>query len=199
MNDRGFDVAYLALILILPLSALIARRLPLGSTVKMALAWAAIFGVLIIIVGNWGRVAPLIQPVADTLGISDQSVSGSTVQIRMAQDGHFWANVMINGVQRRMLVDSGATTTALSSSTTKAAGLDLNTSIVPTMLDTANGSVTAQRTTIAKLDIGSISATELPAVVSSAFGETDVIGMNFLSRLKSWRVEGNILILEPKG
>lgn len=199
MNDRGFDVAYLALILILPPSTLIARRLPLGSTVKMALAWAAIFGVLIIIVGNWGRVAPLIQPVADTLGISDQSVSGSTVQIRMAQDGHFWANVMINGVQRRMLVDSGATTTALSSSTAKAAGLDLNTSIVPTMLDTANGSVTAQRTTIAKLDIGSISATELPAVVSSAFGETDVIGMNFLSRLKSWRVEGNILILEPKG
>ena len=117
----------------------------------------------------------------------------------MAQDGHFWANVMINGVQRRMLVDSGATTTALSSSTAKAAGLDLNASIVPTMLDTANGSVTAQRTTIAKLDIGSISATELPAVVSSAFGETDVIGMNFLSRLKSWRVEGNILILDPKG
>ena len=199
MNDRGFDVAYLALILILPLSALIARRLALGSTVKMALAWAAIFGVLTIIVGNWGRVVPLIQPVADTLGISDQSVSGSTVQIRMAQDGHFWANVMINGVQRRMLVDSGATTTALSSSTAKAAGLDLNASTVPTMLDTANGSVTAQRTTIAKLDIGSISATELPAVVSSAFGETDVIGMNFLSRLKSWRVEGNILILEPKG
>ena len=199
MNDRGFDVAYLALILILPLSALIARRLALGSTVKMALAWAAIFGVLTILVGNWGRVVPLIQPVADTLGISDQSVSGSTVQIRMAQDGHFWANVMINGVQRRMLVDSGATTTALSSSTAKAAGLDLNASIVPTMLDTANGSVTAQRTTIAKLDIGSISATELPAVVSSAFGETDVIGMNFLSRLKSWRVEGNILILEPKG
>ena len=199
MNDRGFDVAYLALILILPLSALIARRLALGSTVKMALAWAAIFGVLTIIVGNWGRVVPLIQPVADTLGISDQSVLGSTVQIRMAQDGHFWANVMINGVQRRMLVDSGATTTALSSSTAKAAGLDINASIVPTMLDTANGSVTAQRTTIAKLDIGSISATELPAVVSSAFGETDVIGMNFLSRLKSWRVEGNILILEPKG
>ncbi len=199
MNDRGLDVAYLALILILPLSSLIARRLPLGSTVKMALAWAAIFGVLIIIVGNWARVVPLIQPVADTLGISDQSVSGSTVQIRMAQDGHFWANVMINGVQRRMLVDSGATTTALSSSTAKAARLDLNASIVPTMLDTANGSVTAQRTTIAKLDIGSISATELPAVVSSAFGEPDVIGMNFLSRLKSWRVEGNILILEPKG
>ena len=34
-------------------------------------------------------------------------------------------------------------------------------------------------------------------VVSPAFGETDVLGMNFLSRLKSWRVEGSTLILEP--
>ncbi|MEN2784920.1 hypothetical protein ACFOKI_15215 [Sphingomonas qilianensis] len=35
-------------------------------------------------------------------------------------------------------------------------------------------------------------------IVSPAFGETNVIGMNFLSRLKSWRVEGNILVLEPR-
>lgn len=37
----------------------------------------------------------------------------------------------------------------------------------------------------------------LPVVVSPAFGDTDVLGMNFLSRLKSWRVEGDTLILEP--
>jgi aspartyl protease family protein len=199
MTDTGFDVFYLALMLILPLSALIARRLPIGSTVKMALAWIAIFAVLMIVVGNWGRVAPTLQPIADTLGISDQSVSGSTVRIRMAEDGHFWASVAINGVQRRMLVDSGATTTALSTDTAGAAALDLNESIVPTMLNTANGSVSAQRTTIRTLEIGSINATDLPAVVSPAFGGTDVLGMNFLSRLKSWRVENGTLILEPRG
>jgi len=34
-------------------------------------------------------------------------------------------------------------------------------------------------------------------VVSPAFGETNVLGMNFLSRLASWRVEENTLILVP--
>ena len=41
------------LVLILPLSALAARRLPIGDAIKMALAWAAIFGVLLIIVTLW--------------------------------------------------------------------------------------------------------------------------------------------------
>jgi aspartyl protease family protein len=34
-------------------------------------------------------------------------------------------------------------------------------------------------------------------VVSPAFGDTDVLGMNFLSRLKSWRVEDGVLVLVP--
>ena len=38
---------------------------------------------------------------------------------------------------------------------------------------------------------------DLAVVVSPAFGDIDVLGMNFLSRLKSWRVEGQTLILTP--
>ena len=39
---------------------------------------------------------------------------------------------------------------------------------------------------------------DLTVFVASNFGDLDVLGMNFLSRLKSWRVEGNVLILEPQ-
>ncbi len=39
------------------------------------------------------------------LNLQDQSVVGDTVRIRMAPDGHFWARVTVNGVNRRMLVD----------------------------------------------------------------------------------------------
>ncbi len=53
MNDTGFDVLYLALLLILPISALAARRLPITQTLKMALAWAAIFGVMFLLVALW--------------------------------------------------------------------------------------------------------------------------------------------------
>ncbi len=67
----------------------------------------------------------------------------------------------------------------------------------PVVLRTANGTVNAQTGTIRELRFGTIVARQLAVVVSPAFGDTDVIGMNFLSRLKSWRVEGKTLILEP--
>jgi aspartyl protease family protein len=37
----------------------------------------------------------------------------------------------------------------------------------------------------------------LPVVMSPAFGEVNVLGMNFLSQLKSWRVEDGDMLLEP--
>ena len=198
MSD-GPDFAFLLLMLILPLSALAARRLPLGSIAKMALGWVAIFAVLILAVGNWERVAPAFRALGDTLGISDQSVSGDTVRIRKGEDGHFWANVVVNGVERRMLIDSGATTTAISTDTATAAGIDLDEDAFNTLIDTANGTISARRATAKTIDIGGIHARDIGVVVSPAFGDTNVIGMNFLSRLKSWRVEGNVLVLQPKG
>lgn len=47
------NLVLLALMLILPVSALVARRLPLGATVKLALAWVAIFALLFALVALW--------------------------------------------------------------------------------------------------------------------------------------------------
>ncbi len=68
----------------------------------------------------------------------------------------------------------------------------------PIILETANGQVRPQSAQVAELSIGNIVARDLAVVVSPAFGDIDVLGMNFLSRLHSWRVEGRTLILEPK-
>jgi aspartyl protease family protein len=51
---------------------------------------------------------------------------------------------------------------------------------------------------VRELTIGTIEAHGLPVVVSANFGDVDVLGMNFLSRLNSWRVERDTLILDPK-
>jgi aspartyl protease family protein len=40
-------------------------------------------------------------------------------------------------------------------------------------------------------------AKDLPIVVAKEFGDSNVIGMNFLSKLRSWRVEGTEMVLEP--
>jgi len=53
MSDNSFDFLYLVLLLVLPVSALAARRIPMRNTFKMALAWVAIFGVLFLLVEAW--------------------------------------------------------------------------------------------------------------------------------------------------
>lgn len=192
------DAVFYALLLLLPLSALIARRVPIGTMARHVLAWIAIFAVVILLVSERERFAPVLARMSDVVNGRDQSVSGDTVRIAMADDGHFWAMADINGVRRRMLIDSGATTTAISAGSAAAAGLDLDESPFPALITTANGPISARQSTIKALTVGSIHATDLPVIVSPAFGEMDVIGMNFLSRLKSWRVEGRTLILEPR-
>jgi aspartyl protease family protein len=114
----------------------------------------------------------------------------------MAADGHFWADVDLDGVTRRMLIDSGATTTAISEATALEAKLK-DDSPFPVVLNTANGQITARTATASRIVIGSIIARDVPVVVSPAFGNTDVVGMNVLSRLRAWRVEGRTLVLTP--
>ncbi len=190
-GDRAAQFALYAVMLILPLSALLARRTPLKPLFKMALAWSAIFAAGLLIASQRDRLSGL-----KTL-FADQQVSGTETRIRMAEDGHFWADVDIDGVRRRMLVDSGATTTALSSATARAAGLDSNDSPFPVIISTANGDVSARTATAKRVTIGTITATDLGIVTSPSFGDTDVIGMNFLSKLGSWRVEDATLVLTP--
>ncbi|MEN2785958.1 TIGR02281 family clan AA aspartic protease [Sphingomonas qilianensis] len=142
---------------------------------------------------------PGLDGVAKALNLDDSSqrVVGREMRVPMARDGHFWVRVKVGDTEQRMLVDSGATVTALSSNVAQAMGLKVETPLVPVVLRTANGSINAQTATIPELRIGNVVARDLPVVVSPAFGELSVVGMNFLSRLKSWRVEGKTLILEP--
>ena len=195
-NTGGQTLIYL-LLLLLPLSALIARRVPIIRVLLSLVSWAVIAGLLVLVINERERFDPYLQHVARLLKLEDQTVAGEETRIRMSADGHFWAKVTIDGVTRRMLVDSGATLTALSTDTAAAAALDVKNSLIPIVLNTANGRIQAQSATVRELRLGDVVARDLPVVVSPAFGDTDVLGMNFLSKLKAWRVEGNTLILVP--
>lgn len=198
MNEGlGPNALIYLLLLILPLSALIGRRVPFLRVVTMLATWAVLFGVLALVVAQRERFDPYLARLTSVLHLSDQQVVGSEVRIRMSADGHFWADAKIGGVVRRMLVDSGATVTALSTGTAAAAKIKVGQPLFPVLIQTANGQVSAQTATIEALILGNVVARDLPVVVSPAFGTTDVLGMNFLSKLKSWRVEGRTLVLQP--
>ncbi len=194
-GDTAFSAAMMALMLILPLSALLARRLPISATLKMAAAWAAIFAVGLLTVTGARRNGVTLSDVPVALGLVDQQVSGSTVIIQRSVDGHFWTTVSINGHRQRMLIDSGATVTAISEATARTAGVDVNDPF-GTIIETANGTIVAKRAKAESFDVGPIQARNLAVSVAPSFGD-GLIGMNFLSSLKSWRVEGDRMILEP--
>lgn len=186
------DIIWYILVLVLVLSALTARRLTFGQVLRSLVGWLLIGAIAYVVIDRRQQLSDW----AAELGLGDQSVEGGTTRIRQSVDGHFWASVEINGVRRRMLIDSGATTTALSPATAEAAGVDVGGGL-PVLLNTANGTITAQRATIDRLAVGNLETSALDAVVAPNFGGLDVIGMNFLSRLGSWRVEKGVLILEP--
>jgi aspartyl protease family protein len=177
---------------------LLARRFRVVGRLLSVTALVASLGLIVMLVGERGRFDPMFARVAKMLHLEDgQQVVGKEMRVPMADDGHFWVTVRFGRVERKMLVDSGATVTALSSETAAAAGLRPSPSPFPMIIQTANGSVRAETATVPELHIGNIVARDLPVVSSPAFGDMDVIGMNFLSRLKSWRVEGRTLILTP--
>lgn len=168
-----------------------------GRVVRAVFSFALLaFGIFLLL--QQAPFDPNLSRITASLGLDAQKVVGNEVRIPMSRDGHFWAKANINGTERRMLVDSGATVTALSPATAAAAGVKTDATLVPLLMQTANGTVRADAGTVDSLAIGGIEATKLKVVVSPGMGTTDVLGMNFLSRLKSWRVEGRTLILEPE-
>ncbi|HEU4960865.1 MAG TPA: TIGR02281 family clan AA aspartic protease [Sphingomonas sp.] len=187
---------YLLIAIVAIVVALLLRIRLFRSLLNFAIT-AALVAVLIVVVLQRGRFDPYFSQLVSALHLGGQEVAGREVRIRMAPDGHFWARVSINGIRRRMLIDSGATLTALSSGTAEAAGLKTDRGLFPVVLNTTNGAITARTATLPELTLGDIVARDLPVVVSPAFGHTDVLGMNFLSMLKSWHVDGRTLVLEP--
>ncbi len=160
--------------------------------------WLGGIALLTIVVAEQGRFHPAVAAVLDRLNLDPQRVVGDEVRVPLSTDGHFWVRANIGGVERRMLVDTGATVTALSPDTAASAGAVLRTGMTPVLTQTANGSILARAATVSRLTIGMIEARDLPVVVSPGLGRVDILGMNFLMRLKRWRVEDRTLILTPE-
>ncbi|MGN3973502.1 retropepsin-like aspartic protease family protein [Tsuneonella sp. SYSU-LHT278] len=175
----------------------IARR---GSAVGRTLAGAStlmLAGILVVVVLQVSRFDPRLDVAVPELGLPTQTVAGGETRVAMAPDGHFWIRAEVNGFAAPFLVDTGATLTAVSVPVARHAGLNPRSGGLPVRISTANGTVSAELTTIDTLRFGNIKAGGLDAVIAPNIGETNVIGMNLLSRLASWRVEGQTMILRP--
>ncbi len=207
-TDQAMSGLWYVLALVLVGSALLVRRASMAGMVRMALLWVVIFAALFGLF-KMGERAGLFSsrmsgeggsPAVDSgipATLPPARAEGQALRVPLAPDGHFWVEGSVNGTPTRFLIDSGASVTALSVASARAAGLNFDLNAPGVSMLTANGKIAAQRSSIATLILGPIRASDLDIVVSPAFGEVNVIGMNMLSRLESWGVQDGEMVLTP--
>lgn len=196
-EDQALGFIYLLGVLVLVVSALMVRRIPIGKGLKMFAGWVLIFLAVFVAFTLKDDFAALGRRVLqESRGEGEVVQAGRELRIRKAADGHFWVNGKLNGDSVRFLIDSGATTTSISSETARTAGIEPSSSF-PVLIQTANGVVAASRARAERLKVGTIERRDFPVQVSEAFGPMNVLGMNFLSSLSGWGVEGEWLVLKP--
>jgi aspartyl protease family protein len=193
MNDNAPYIVFYSVAIVFVASALIGRRLPLGKTVKMLAIWVAIFAVFFVLFAFRSELSGVGERLrAEATG--NPIVQGKQVRIPIADDGHFWVDAKLNGHNVRFMVDSGASITTVSSDEAKAAGMTIGTE--KAVVNTANGSTLVTKGWADTLQVGTIEKKEFSVDISDQEG-VNLLGMNFLSSLRSWRVEGNYLVLVP--
>ena len=190
-------VAVVAIVLALS-GSLIGGAVPRLGRLLRAGANLALIGVVGMTVLQVARLSnPALDLALPQIGLPAQRITGSETRVPLARDGHYWIAAKVNGKPRWFLVDTGATLTAVSEDFAKSSGIEPAPERMPVQLRTASGAIVARLATIDTLSFGTIVARDMDAVIVPGDEGVTVLGMNFLSRLKGWRVEDGELVLEP--
>ena len=193
-NDLMLGGVYILMAVRLVLGSLMSRREPAAKLITIALAWVAIFAagfVLFTFRDNFGWVAQRLK--AEAIGTPVQE--GRETRIPMAIDGHFWVEGRLNGQKVKFLVDSGATMTTVDRETAARAGVAVSPR-PDQFVRTGNGIIRVSSARAAELEVGGIKREDLGLQVADN-DDLNVLGMNFLSSLHSWGVQGRWLVLVP--
>ena len=191
-NDLMLGGVYLLMAIMLVAGSLMARREPAAKLLTTALAWVAIFGagfILFTFRDNLGWVGQRLK--AEAVGTPVEE--GRETRIPMAIDGHFWVNAKINGHDVKFLVDSGATTTTIDRETARAAGVPVS-SRRDQVVRTGNGIIRVASGRADQLTVGGITRQDIALEIADN-DDLNVLGMNYLSTLSRWSVEGRWLVL----
>lgn len=192
-NDLQLGSLYILMALMLVAGTLIGRRGKLGQSLTMVVAWLVIFGAGFVVFtfrDDLGYVAQRLQAEAtgEPVRVAQQ------VRIPMSIDGHFWVEALVNGTPTRFLIDSGATMTTVGRGTAELAGLRVSDERNQ-LVRTGNGVIRVANARAESVELSGIERENVRMFVADN-DDLNVLGMNFLSSLKRWSVEGRWLILE---
>lgn len=167
-----------------------------------AVTWVAIGLGLVTLYAYRDALTPIATRVAGELlpGTAmtvETSAGGLTeVKIRKRLNGHFTARVEVNGSPVSMIVDTGASSIVLRPEDARKAGIDTDALSYRVPVLTANGRTVAARVRLKHVAIGPLDRGNVEALVAQPGALTQsLLGISFLSRLRSYEFTGDTLTL----
>lgn len=198
----GYVALLLALLVFIGGGMLGSYRGRVGNMARDTVVWLALGLGLVTLYAYKDDLMPIAARVVGELlpGSAmtvEQSSGGLTeVRIRKRLDGHFTANTEINDAKISMIVDTGASTIVLRPEDAKKAGIDVEKLNYRVPVLTANGRTTAARVRLEEVSIGPLDRKGVDALVARPGALTQsLLGMSFLSRLRSYEFSGDFLTL----
>ena len=118
--------------------------------------------------------------------------AGGEVVLARNREGHYVADGEINGHKVTFMVDTGATTVALSSRLARELDLKRGAAI---QVDTANGVAVGYQTRLNSVRLGDIDVHEVSAVFSDRMmDDTVLLGMSFLKHVEFTQRENQLIL-----
>jgi aspartyl protease family protein len=173
-----------------------------GDAVRAAALWALAFIGLIIVytyrydlIAVAERIGGELTPSGGQTDISEPGARDRQVRIKR-DGGHFFARTRVNGAPVEMLVDTGASSVVLRPQDAEMAGIDLRDLRFSVPVNTANGVAYTARVRLEDVSIGGIRLRNVEALVAQPESlSQSLLGMSFLSRLRSYEFSGDFLVL----
>jgi aspartyl protease family protein len=125
---------------------------------------------------------------------ASSSNSGSEVRLVRNRDGHFYADVDVNGTSVEFMIDTGATSIALTPEDARRVGVALDTDDRTYVGQGAGGALTGQFVRLDRVRLGSRSASGMDAAVIDG-ASTNLLGQSFLSQFQEVSVRGDVMTL----
>ena len=116
------------------------------------------------------------------------------VDLRREANGHFYADVAVNNMSVRFMIDTGATGIALSRDDARRAGLAVSAGMFEVVAEGANGDVRGEWVTLDSVRLGHEEARQVPAVILDG-GQQSLLGQSFLRQFSSVEIKGDRMIL----
>ncbi len=117
------------------------------------------------------------------------------VTLNRAADGHFYADAMVNGTAIHFLVDTGATTIALTREDAQRAGLQFSNDEFTASAQTANGPAALKPVTLNRVALGPLEANQVDAAIVDKGLNISLLGQNWLRQVGTVTIQGDRMVL----